>query len=520
MRAIGRILPIDRILRIVRILRIRQIDRIPQIDRTTRADRTRRVDRILRIAPIRRAARNPGSLLGARMIRVAPTILAVRTIPAVRTIRVVPTTRAARTTQGIQHGRKVTARLLVGTVFLGLASFASAQTQEARQFFEQGRVAFERSDHARALEAFEAALAAGMEGPAIHFNIGAAAYRAGAYDKARVAFERVALEPAMASLARYNLGLVALEQNDQQAAIHWFARVDAETEDERLRSLARTQLDLLDVAPQPRRISWALYASSGVGYDDNVTLTSGGQALGFAREGDIYSDTLVAASMQLTEAWRLDADAWWLNYLDLSDFDQWGAGAGARYRFALEPWMLDVGAQVGTSYFDGERFDVRESLYVQAARSFANQLALRTRYRITNIEASDDYPGLTGLSHDLMARVTRRIRSWTAGVTYVFELNDYDLDIRSAQRHRLTADVRVPLSRAWAARGSLTYRYNDFDNAEVGSEQRIEAGAGAELRLTDQWTLAVQYLFTDNDATVREFSYRRNRIFVGIEMSL
>lgn len=448
--------------------------------------------------------------------RVPRTGLIAQVLPALPRPQAVLT---RRTIPDLQNVREIAARLLVGIFVLLGSSLACAQAQDAQQWFAQGQAAFQRQGYARALEAFEAALAARMEGPAVHFNIGVAAYRAGAYDKARAAFERVALTPSMASLAHYNLGLVALAQNDEQRAIDLFVRVLGEGEDERLRALARAQLERIGTEPGPERAVWAMYASTAVGYDDNVTLTSSGQAVGFAREGDAYGDVLLAGSMQLSDAWRLDADASLLKYAELGEFDQSGIGGGARYRFALTSWTLDLGGRVGTSYLDRERLDVRESVYLQAVRSLTQDLALRARYRVTNVDGNDDYPGYDGVNHEVLVRATRRIRLWTAGVAYVFEVNDYDSAALSTVRHRVSADVRVPLSRRWAVRSSLSYRHGDYDDPDIGTEHRIEFGATAEMLLNERWTLALRYTFTDNDAATPAFSYRANRVALGVDVA-
>ena len=413
------------------------------------------------------------------------------------------------------HGRNRT-RLLVGfCLFIPL--LASAQNA-ASDAFERGRIAFERQDFASALEAFETAVANGQEGPAVHYNIGVAAYRLQQYDKARAAFERVSQTPTMAGLALYNLGLVALAENDEQRAIDAFALAYEVASDDRIRSLALTQLESIGEKPR-ETTTLALYASSGVGYDDNVTLTTESQALGITREADLYGETFLVGQMQLTNAWRLEGDVSYLNYADLDDFDQWSIGAGGRYRFGLAAWALDAGVHVGTTYVDGERFDVRESAYLQAQRALASDLWLRARYRLSNVEPSDDYPGLDGLRHEWMTRLIRRGMRWMVGAGYTFESSDYASDALSAVRHQVGADVRASLTQRWTANASLTYRHSEYDDATIGAEARVELGAGAELALTNRWTIAMRYLYTNNDADTATYTYRRSRVFVGVDVT-
>ena len=101
---------------------------------------------------------------------------------------------------------------------------AHARRAESLQQFEIGKQAVAAKDFATALDAFEAAAAAGMSGPAVHFNIGVCAYRLGRWSRAASAFREVARTPEMAPLAHYNLGLVALGDGKRDEAARWFAQ--------------------------------------------------------------------------------------------------------------------------------------------------------------------------------------------------------------------------------------------------------------------------------------------------------
>src|SRR5690349_24989897 len=88
--------------------------------------------------------------------------------------------------------------------------------------FAAAQAAFEAENFSKARALFEQALAAGMQGPAIHYDIGAASYLGGDLPRAERAFLEVARTPSMAPLAYYNLGLVALERRDEREARGWF----------------------------------------------------------------------------------------------------------------------------------------------------------------------------------------------------------------------------------------------------------------------------------------------------------
>src|SRR3954465_1896488 len=114
------------------------------------------------------------------------------------------------------------------SILLALGLLAGQQSWSAPEMalarFSEASAAFDAQDYSRARALFGRARAEGMDGPAIHYNIGSAALRGGDLPRAERAFREVARTPAMASLAYYNLGLVALERHDEIEARDWFER--------------------------------------------------------------------------------------------------------------------------------------------------------------------------------------------------------------------------------------------------------------------------------------------------------
>lgn len=416
-------------------------------------------------------------------------------------------------------GRAQTVKILCSALLL-FALFPHslhAQSPDASNLFAQGRAAFERQDFAAALAAFEAALAAHMSGPAIHFNIGVAAYKAQRYDRAHQAFEETARTPTMAALAHYNLGLVAKAQGDEQAAHRYFELVLAETQDQRLRTLAQASLGPSPEAAPESHPVWAAFASTGLGYDDNVALVANGQSLGVSRESDTYFDGLFAGSVQLGEQWRLDADVGLLRYAELNDFDQATLGTGARYRFDDEDWRTDVGGQFALTYMDGDEFEQRHSLYVQTNRTLSNLWTMRARYRVSKVEGGGGYSGLDGWRHEAALRFTYTSLTWTANATYLFDLGDFASASLSATRHQVLFDARKFVTPVWTVRSTLSVRQSEYEDESIGTENRFEVGLGAERAIDDRWSVILRYLYTDNDADAPELDYERSRIQIGAE---
>ncbi|MGH8235969.1 MAG: tetratricopeptide repeat protein, partial [Steroidobacteraceae bacterium] len=260
---------------------------------------------------------------------------------------------------------------------------ARAQSAQATHQFEIGKQAVAAQDFAAALDAFEAAAAGGLSGPAVHFNIGVCAYRLGRWSRATAAFREVARTPQMSALAHYNLGLVALGDGNRDEAARWFALAEREATDERLRSLATTQLAQL---PPPPERNWVAYGSLAAGYDDNVALVSGGDVLGVSGTDDTFAELQLAAAGPLVGPWRFDGSVVLLDYQDLNSFDQLYANAGARYRLPLGDWTGDAALQLSYATLDSEGFENRRMLLLQATRTLTEEWRVRARYRFSDID--------------------------------------------------------------------------------------------------------------------------------------
>ncbi|MFC4313471.1 tetratricopeptide repeat protein [Steroidobacter flavus] len=395
---------------------------------------------------------------------------------------------------------------------------ASAYSDEAGRQFRAGSTAFQAGDYSKALAAFESALAQGMSGPALHFNIGVAAYRAGNYGRAEAAFKEVANTPAMAGLAYYNLGLVELKRNDPDAATRWFARVEAATQDAKLRQLAAVQLGEVE-SPATAR-TWFGYAGFGIGHDDNVALVSNSDVLGISDSADNFAEAQFALSMPLGDVWRIDGNVNAVDYQDLDSFDQLGAQVGGRYRWNVGDWINDAGVQVAHTLLDGSSFESRRALFVQTRRTLRSDLTLHGRYRFNDIDGHDEFRGLSGRRHELSAALDWMQAAWDFRFGYLLEIGDYDDNTLSATRHELSFDAESEFARDWTILFEASRRHSSYDDNTNGKEQRTELGVALTRTLTSRWQAFLRYAYTNNDADASEFDYTGNRLTAGIEATL
>lgn len=373
-------------------------------------------------------------------------------------------------------------------------------------------MAFEAQNYAAALDAFEAALNAKLQGPAVHYNIGVAAYRLGRYARARSAFLEVARTPSMAALAHYNLGLIELRREDTRAATKWFERIASDTDDERLRALAATQLAAL---PPPPPRNWVGYAALSAGYDDNVALVSNPNVLGVSGTGDAFAESQLAVSAPLEKAWQFDAGAVFLKYQDLHNFDQMAVQSGGRYRLNVGRWANELGAQLAYSSLDGRGLENRQMLVLQTSTELYGDWRLRGRYRFSNINGLNDFTGIGGYRHEASTRLEWEHEPWNIGAAYQFDKSNLRDESLSATRHQLAISAARTIAQTWLLGCEITQRHSSYDIS--GKESRTEFNLTVEKALGTHWRLAVRYVYTDNEADLSDFNYRGNRISAGVQ---
>lgn len=393
-------------------------------------------------------------------------------------------------------------------------AIAHSHSAAALQQFDSGKQAFAAQDYATALNAFEGAVAAGMSGPAVHFNIGVCAYKLGRWERAETAFREVARTPEMAALAQYNLGLVALGAGESDEAARWFTQVERETSDERLKSLAAARLAQL---PSPPERNWLAFGSLAAGYDDNVALISGGDVLGVSGTDDTFAELQLAATAPLAGDWRFDGGLVLLDYTDLDSFDQLSINAGARYRMALREWAGEAGLQLTYATLDGNGFENKRMLLLQATRPLPDDWRLRVRYRFSDIDGLDGFDGLDGTRHELGVRGLWRRGRWDVTVDYRFDKSDYADEALSFDRHQLSVDTEYELDANWTLQASLAHDRSSYDLPANGSEDRTEIALAVNRDFGSQWRAFVRYAYADNQADLPEFDYDRNRISAGVE---
>ena len=410
-------------------------------------------------------------------------------------------------------------------VFLfGLAicagTYAPAATPDAQARFDAARVAFEAQDFSTALTLYEQALALGLDGPAVHYNIGVAAYRSGALDRAERAFSEVARTPAMAALAHYNLGLVELKRGEQEAARGYFERAAHDAGDERIAGLAAQRLAELPPAPPP--FAWSLYARAGAGYDDNVALRSDSIAGSGSGEDDAFAELLLSASTSFARDWRVDAAAALLNYRDLDEFDQGAFSLGAARGFAPGGWYVEPGIYANYLTLGGDVYEQSATADVRATRTFTGGGALQAQLGATAVDGEGDFSGLTGSRTDLGLSYEWSWQAWSFAAHARAEDNDSDDEVFATRWTEFGASAQWAMSPRWSFTAATTQRRTrhpaQADIEDAWDDRRDTYRVGATGKFWKQGQVFMRFEHEHNASPIDTYEYDRNWVAVSIEL--
>lgn len=478
----------------------------------------------------RRATRNIPARecrIRGRPIRIRRVIrnLPVREIPA----HVLPTfgrlphihrARRHRDHRDPGEALRIAGSIVLGGLALLACPRAWADSAEADALFAEAKTAFEAQDYSRARALFERAHAAGMQGPVVHYNIGAAAFRGGDLPRAERAFREVAeasTTPSMTALAHYNLGLVAMQTHEDREARRWFERTVEESPDRRVVDLASRRLSEL---PEVRAPVFSYYSRAGFGYDDNVSLRSSsieGTATGVE---DSYGELLLAGSYSFGP-WRVDAGTAFLEYLSHDEFSQSIYSLGGARVFSLRNWYFEVGASAAQLSLGGDVFERDTAASALASRVFDDGSRLRALVRASQVKGKADFIGLTGDRQEFGLYFDKGWRSWIFGAHARAEINDSEDPLFATRWMQLGTEARYALSPLWGLTAIAALRRiahpTQSETVAGWNDNRTTLQLGLTRALWKQTQLFVRLEHERNASPVAGYDYDRNWVAASIE---
>ena len=395
----------------------------------------------------------------------------------------------------------------------------------ADQWFEAGSESFARGDYASALSAFEAAIAAGSDGPAVHYNAAVSEYRLGEYAAAESRFRALGEDfPEMRSLADYNVGLALVRQNRLVEARAAF-EMAALSGDDTVAQLAHAMLARLpDAAAGERRRRALGFFGLRAGHDDNVALIDPlGLPAGQSTESpfvelSFYFD----APLARTSYWRLATTAFSLEYPDAGQFDQTGLRLASRYERTLGEWLVAAGPAYGRTYVDGDGFEAYLSADIELRRRLSvGGTSFRAGLRFDSIDAlAARYDYIDGSLREMWIAFDKPLGFADLGLSFRRRDDARESPRVSAERNHYAVTLRRRLSPLWIGDIGLEYRDSVYGRIDpVRQEERLSLRLRATRELTSRWRLTADYSHTDNDSTEAVFGYTRDRLALGADRS-
>jgi len=404
--------------------------------------------------------------------------------------------------------------------------------------FNRATTSFNAGDFDAALQGFQAARRAGLDTPALRFNLGATYYRLRRYAEAQEEFRALARDPQWAGLANYNLGLAAMRLGDTEQARAYFDQAHRTTADPNLRALAGVALERLGRASLPPRTGTLLSLAGG--YDSNPALFTDNTAAGGRAGGDYFAETLAVATRNLSGdaalGWNAHGALVLRKYLDQGEFDLQGLRAGISRDSDSGRTQFSAGGSYGADYFDGRLLEQAAALDVQARSRLDAGRDLRGRYQLARSDGGSDFRHLDGWQQRISADAgfASRRALWRAG--YQLDIEDRrDLQQGgnffsfSPKRHSLFAAAELPDVAGWRAAVRVEYRASRYRDP-----YRLDGGSRVVERTDDRYGFAlrgsrgagaarrafVEYSYYRSDSSIDGFDYRRGQLLVGMEVAL
>lgn len=422
--------------------------------------------------------------------------------------------------------------VLLAILLLGAAHVHAGADYDAT--YDQAVAAFEAGRDQEALAGFRRLQAAGIDDPAIDFNVGAVQYRLAAYEEAIAAFGRAARDPRLAALAAYNAALSAWRMDDPQRAREWLKRANEASPDAGLEALIH-ELDrtMLPHAPRPGGL-----AMVSIGYDSNVTLRAEDETLSGSGAGDawldLYGDFEYAPGQLDWAGLSLHGSAWLLAYQDLHEYDSALFRLGIMHSRHVAAWQIETDLRIEQTRADGAGLTSGYALRLDASRPLRPGHLLRVAAEAgRSRESHARFAYLAGTHHAFELESVWRLGNARLRAFYRYEDNDRN-DLRepfftsvSPRRHEIGSDVRFRLGGRITVDTGLRYRRSRYaDPSELADGSAVRRGDD-RIRLLMRLSrpigrdreITLQVERTINRSSVPAYDYRQSGISCGLRLA-
>ena len=415
--------------------------------------------------------------------------------------------------------QKNTSYFMILTLFL----FSSSAMASPETDFKQGFNSFQAEDYSAAIRLFESAKKQGMKSVALYYNLASSYYKMADYATAKIYFKRVTQSEKMKDLAEYNLGLIALRENNHNEANKYFTSIALSSKDTKLMGLAKKQLSNIRTTEKP----WKVYLSANMGYDDNITASPSGTVLGLSDTFyDLFTsfDTVVAGKRKA--GWIADASYFRIDFSDTNSSDEYQYAFGIRKEHRLGSWDSRLHFTLSQSNFGDTDYQTILKLNARGIKKISKEDRLYLSYRYEDIQSdSTIYDYLEGWRQRTRIEYRNFTSKHIKELYYELELNDrgylvattYAYDY-SPTRHTVHGKYTYLQSNVWHWSGDLSYRMSDFPASASfdRDDDRLRFSLSANYRINKTLKLITKLRYTDNKSTVDQYDYNKVILKMGL----
>ena len=401
--------------------------------------------------------------------------------------------------------------------------FSAAALASAKDDYNDGVEFFKKGDYHLAIASFKSAEKKGMVSAALYYNLGSAYFKTEQYDASKKYFTRVKQYPDQRALAEFNLGMIAMEQNNNEDALAHFKYAEANSKDKKI--VDASKQTIADLTGTPKR--WSAFVLGNIGYDDNISVTPDNLALGV--DDTFYSiyasaDYLIHGKKQ--SGWLLDAAFFTVDYSDEDDFDQDFYTIGLRNEHQFSSWNTITQLKYGNSTFGGDDLQSFYKLDVLGARPLPGNAKIILQYRFDDFTSKNPiYDYLEGWRQRAQIRYSRNTTNSNQQIYYEGELNNrgelvaesYSYEY-SPTRHTLGGKYTHKFSGNWYLTGDLAYRVSDFPASDTldRDDNRWTLKVLLDYRIDPTLALKSNVTYIQNDSTVDIYTYDKTVITLGV----
>lgn len=407
------------------------------------------------------------------------------------------------------------------TVLLSL--YALTALASAQDDYDEAVRLFKKGDYRAAIASFESAEKKGMSSAALYYNLGSAHYKLEQYAESKKYFERVTGFPEKRALAEFNLGMVAVMQNDRQTALRHFEYTAANSSNEKLADRARAQIAALQRAER----RWGAYVNAYYGYDDNISVTPDNLALGVDDTFySVYGNVDVVLHGERKSGWLADAAYFRIDFSDSDTFDQDFYTIGVRNEHRFSSWNTIAHLKYGNSTFGEEDLQSFYKLDILGSTPLSGLSKIILQYRYDDFTSENAlYDYLEGWRQRAQVRYYRNAERSNQQVYYEAEFNNRGELVTSTvsyeyspTRHMVGGRYTHKFADRWYLTGDVSYRVSDFPASATldRDDKRWLFDVLLIYRLNRNFELRGDAKHINNDSTVDIYTYDKTVVSLGL----